>query len=161
MVVLVLLLVITPTVLWYTFSPTAVSEVVEEHASTTEKNIAAGDVPKAVRTAPPDGKSPVGKRLFENGVFVTVIELGSEGFVPKLLEIKAGEEIRFVNRTNLTMHIIADEKTSSVTYRYFNQPNTVGKGGTYQIALTEPGVLFYYTLNSNPRASGVITVLPQ
>jgi len=148
----------------YTFlSPTTPTET--PNAAVTEKTTETVNTVTTPKSSTPKAvsgtASQAGKRLYENGVYVTVIEHGTYGFTPASLEIKAGEEIRFVNVTNLTMHIIADEKNSSVAYRDFNQPNTLGKGGAYQIALTQPGIFFYYDLNSNPRASGIITVLPR
>jgi plastocyanin len=90
-----------------------------------------------------------GARTFEKGVYVTTVFFTDQGFVPSVVEAHHGEEIRFVNKTNAVMHIIADEKTSSLYYRSINQPNTVGKGGSYQLQLPELGVFNYKNLNGN------------
>ena len=99
-----------------------------------------------------------GTRVFEKGVYVTLIYLTDQGFVPKNVEIKAGEEIRFVNKTSLTMRVVSDEKLSNQYYAYFNEPQSVGKGGTYQLSLMQPGLFSYYNLNANPRVTGQVFV---
>ncbi len=139
-----------------TFWPTALtpsSEVASSTPDTAAEAIATG-------TAKPSSQNYAGsgKRTFEKGVYVTEVYYSDQGFVPGILEVKRGEEVRFINRTSGTMHVIAEEKTSSLYYRSLNQPNTVGKGGTYQIGMPEAGIMNYYNLNTNPRKTGQIII---
>lgn len=88
-----------------------------------------------------------GARTFEKGVYVTTIYFTDNGFVPTTVTATHGEEIRFINKTAAAMHIVADDKTSSIYYRSINQSNTVFKGGTYQLQLPELGIFNYKNLN--------------
>lgn len=125
--------------------------------STSEIIPSANDVLPGKSPAATD--APTGpKRTFENGVYVTTIYYTRNGFDPSKLELKAGEEVRFVNSTTLTMRIVADDTLSNQYYASFNQPQSVGRGGSYQLALPQPGILTYYNLNSNPRQGGQIFV---
>ena len=88
-----------------------------------------------------------GARTYEKGVYVTTVFMTDKGFEPRIVEANNGEEIRFVNKTSRAMHIVAEEKTSSVYYRNINQSNTVFKGGTYQLQLPDIGIFNYKNLN--------------
>lgn len=99
-----------------------------------------------------------GVRTFEKGVYVTQVNYTENGFVPATLEIQHGEEVRFVNKTSLTMRVAADEKLSAIPYQRINQPQSVGKGGTYQVAFTEKGVFSYVNLNTKPVKTGNVYV---
>ena len=90
-----------------------------------------------------------GARTYEKGVYVTTIYYTENGFVPTNIEATHGEEVRFVNKTGSAMHIVGDDKTSSIYYRSVNQSNTVFKGGTYQLQLPELGIFNYKNLNGN------------
>jgi plastocyanin len=129
---------------------------------TTPEETKADDVtkPAAVKpkTTPTTTTAGAGARTFEKGVYVTTIYFTDKGFVPAVVEATHGEEVRFINKTSAAMHIIAEEKTSSIYYRSINQSNTVFKGGTYQLQLPELGVFNYKNLNSSSPQTGQILV---
>ena len=129
------------------FLPTVATSTSPEQSNGTAK------APKPA--AVPSG---AGTRTYENGVYVTQVYLTNTGFVPNTLQLTAKEEVRFVNKTTLTMRIAADDKLSNKYYGGLNQPTSVGKNGTYQVALVEPGVFTYYNLNSNTSVGGQIFV---
>ena len=137
----------------------AVSDIASSTASTTTasllEKVTSPLTPKQTTPSVPAG---AGARTFENGVYVTTIFYTIDGFVPATLELKHGEEVRFVNKTSAVMHVIGDDKASSQYYRTVNQPNTLGKGGTNQIALPDVGLFSYYNLGTNPRVSGQVFV---
>jgi plastocyanin len=138
-----------------TFWPTALTPSLDVASSTPDtvaERLASETKPSSQNYA------GSGKRTFEKGVYVTEVYYTDQGFVPGILEVKRGEEVRFINRTSGVMHIIAEERTSSLYYRSLNQPNTVGKGGTYQIGMPEAGIMNYYNLNTNPRKAGQIII---
>lgn len=129
----------------------------EVATTTTEKPTAAPTTkPKPQATTP---TSPgAGARTFEKGFYVTTIHYTDQGFVPAKVEIQNGEEVRFVNKTSSAMHVQAEANSSSQYYRAINQPNTVFKGGTYQLQVPEVGVFNYFNINTNPKKSGQIIV---
>jgi plastocyanin len=113
--------------------------------------------PKATTPATPVASTAgAGVRTFEKGYYVTTVHYTDTGFVPAQLEIKAGEEVRFVNKTNSALHISADPSTSSQYYRAFNQPNTVFKGGTYQFQVPQVGTMNYTNINKSSATGQII-----
>jgi plastocyanin len=99
-----------------------------------------------------------GARTFEKGVYVTTIFFTTKGFVPQSVVITHGEEVRFVNKTSLTMRVGSQVQsgTSSTYYSSISDPKSQPKGGTYQIALTQPGVWSYYSMTGDPFAGLVV-----
>lgn len=112
-----------------------------------EANAPTATKPKATTPAAPTVTQGAGARTFEKGVYVTTVFMTDKGFEPRIVEAQNGEEIRFVNKTSRAMHIVADEKTSSVYYRNINQSNTVFRNGTYQLQLPDLGIFNYKNLN--------------
>ncbi len=100
-----------------------------------------------------------GSRLYQNGVYVTVIHFTGKAFNPESVTITHGEEVRFVNTSNLTMDIgPALPNASSPAYSALNQASAKGKGGTYQVGLTEVGIWAYANQTSNPQIKGNVYV---
>lgn len=118
--------------------------VKEETAATKDTKPTTATKPAATTPAVTVG---AGARTYEKGVYVTTVYMTDKGFEPSKVEAQNGEEIRFVNKTSRAMHIIAEDKTSSVYYRSINQSNTVFRNGTYQLQLPELGVFNYKNLN--------------
>lgn len=129
-------------------------------ATTTEE--VAGDTTapqKPAGTATSGSYPAAGSRLMQNGVYVTVIHFNGKSFNPASVTITHGEEVRFVNTSNLTMDIGNQiPNASSPGYSALNQPAAKGKGGTYQVGLTEIGVWAYANQTSNPPIKGTVIV---
>lgn len=143
----------------YTFWPVNTMPVVEVTIpATTPEGEAQTVTPKTPKTKAPAAPTPAagaGARTFERGVYVTTVYMTDKGFEPHTVEAGNGEEIRFVNKTTRPMHIVAEDKTSSVYYRAINQSNTVFKNGTYQLQLPELGIFNYKNLNG-PEAGQIL-----
>ena len=118
--------------------------------------------PIGVPSAPDLPSSSAGaaapERVIENGVAVSIIYLTELGFSPHEATVNSGEEVRFVNRTDGAMRIGAVSTASSQYYAGVNQPDVVGKGGTYQIGLIQKGLWTYQNL-TNPKAPGATGVI--
>jgi len=114
--------------------------------------------PSETTSSPRTPASNAGTRTLENNSFVTIVEYTNSGFNPSPLELNAGEEIRFVNKSNGTMRITTDEANSNHTYSSYMQPDTVGYNGTFQLVLPMSGLWTYYNLNTKPPVQGVVYV---
>ncbi len=100
-----------------------------------------------------------GERVIENGVTTTLVYLTTEGFLPEEVTITAGEEVRFINRTEGAMRVGARSNLSSPFYATVVQPDVVSYGGVYQVGLTRVGLWSYENLTSSDnRAQGVIFI---
>ncbi len=126
-------------------------------ATTTDAS--AVDTPAKTQSAPALTTSGAGARTFEKGVYVTTVYFTNQGFVPQNITITHGEEVRFVNKTTLTMRVGSQvaANSSSTFYSAISDPRAEPKGGTYQISFTQPGVWSYYSMTGDPYA-GVVTV---
>ena len=144
-VILVGLLILAGVLFWPVNSIPTVS--VEFPTTTAEKTIEKTSVTPPTTKSQPVTATGAGARTYEKGVYVTTVLMTDKGFEPNKVEAQNGEEIRFVNKTSRAMHIIAEDKTSSVYYRAINQSNTVFKNGTYQLQLPDLGVFNYKNLN--------------
>jgi len=142
------------------------ADIVVSLTPTTTPSTGTVTLPQAKQPAVPSVTLPTpvaqpqgaGARTFENGFYVTTIYLTNTGFIPQSVEVNRGEEVRFVDRANGIMYIVADDKTSSTYYRAIKQPARIERSATFQLGLPESGTFSYYNLNSNPRFSGTIIV---
>lgn len=95
--------------------------------------------------------SGAGARTFEKGVYVTTVFLTNSGFVPESVVINKGEEVRFVNKTSLTMRVGSQvENLSSPVYSAIADPKAESKGGTYQRSFTDAGLWAYFNMTGDP-----------
>lgn len=139
--------------------PTFVSsddiEILEENEGVPDTNKTSVVTPrpkavvaKPVASTPTPASTPV--RLFENGQYVTVVNLTYTGFEPQTVTISAGESVRFVNRSGSAMRIL-----STTEYTGLSQEKSVGKGGIYELTLPKVGT---WTFN-NGKGSGYVGVV--
>ena len=162
----IIILVLVAALATFTFWPVNQVPSIEVTFPTTDIATTTADKPAAPSTAgtkpKPQTTTPAspgaGARTFEKGFYVTTIHYTDQGFVPEKVEVNNGEEVRFVNKTSSAMHVQAESQTSSQYYRAINQPNTVFKGGTYQLQVPEVGVFNYFNINTNPKKSGQVIV---
>jgi len=120
-------------------------------ASTTTDAIAKEDVKRAVAAY-------TQTRVREKGQYVTLVSYDGTNFYPPVITIKSGESVRFINKGNLTMRIASNTFNNVPIYRGFTQADSVGKGGTYELSIPEPGIWGYHNLNGNPGIIGIIHV---
>ena len=112
-------------------------------------------------TAKPAAQYPAaGTRLYEKGVYVTVIHYNGKAFVPDAVTVAPGEEVRFINTSaNLTMDIGSQPGgVSSPYYAAYNQPTATGKAGTYQVSFPQPGIFSYQNMIGTPAVKGIIYI---
>lgn len=117
--------------------------------TTTEETTSENDTTGTGVAQTPQG----GQRVIENGVAITLVYLTDKGFSPNEVTVNAGESVRFINKTNGAMRIGTVDNLSSTFYSGVNQPNVVGKEGTYDIGLVRQGLWTYS--NQNVADSGV------
>ncbi len=108
-----------------------------------------------------DSFSPrAGMRTLEGGTYVTYVYFTGNAFVPSEVTINAGEKVRFVDVTNLTMRVGSrPESLSSNYYSTLTEAYAKGKGSTYDALLSQSGIWSYENLSSSkPRVLGVVYV---
>ena len=140
-------------------TPAKEANTVNDTATTTNETV----VEKPVGSSPSPSTSSgnldgAGARTFEKGVYVTTVFFTTKGFAPQSVIIEHGEEVRFVNKTSLTMRVGSQvaSNTSSTFYSAISDQKSQPKGGTYQVALTQPGIWSYYNLTGDPFTGSVI-----
>lgn len=140
-------------------APTETLAPQSDVSTTTEMTAPAATKPAVKTVASSVSTAGAGARTFEKGVYVTTIYFTTKGFVPQTLVIDHGEEVRFVNKTTLTMRVGSQtaSNASSLHYSAISDPRAQPKGGTYQISLTQPGIWSYYNLTGQP-FTGSVTV---
>jgi hypothetical protein len=75
------------------------------------------------------------------------IRYNGDTFSPRILIVNRGENVRFLNTSNLTMRIEADRTSSSTLPAQYMQASSVGKNGTYSLSFVNPGVWLIKNLN--------------
>ncbi len=132
------------------------TEVTEDESRTETETENTPPVQSAPKSSAPAPQKET--RIFENGTWVTVITYTADGFSPSALTLNAGDEVRFVNKTSLTMRIEFTKAGAPSDIYGISQDSSVGKGGTYQVALLDKGIWSFHNLNGNTSLVGVITV---
>ena len=85
----------------------------------------------------------------------------SAGFNPFLIEVNAGDTVRFVNNTEQTMWVTSHaHPTADQHYPEFGMQKSVGPGGVYEFQFTLVGSWGYKNLN-NEKHLGAVVVFPQ
>ena len=154
LLVILILSIAIASFFWYPRSADAPSSLDDEEKSVMEEK-GESATPQKPAVVP---ASDAGKRFFEDGSFITIVEYTSKGFNPTPVTITAGEEVRFVNKSGGTMKITSDSKKSSREYAEYRQPTTVGYGGVFQLLLPVSGLWTYQNVNVQPPVVGVINV---
>lgn len=98
-------------------------------------------------------------RVKEGDKFVTIVNYnGSKGFDPQIVSINRGESVRFINQSDESMRIVSNVFDGVPIYPGFNQEKTVGKGGTFSLSFSQPGVWGYHNLNAESTIVGIVYV---
>lgn len=97
-------------------------------------------------------------RFKENGIWVTVVNYTGTHFVPDLVSINLGEQVRFVNKDNLSMRITSNDIKGVPLYPGFDEQKSVGTGGTFTFLFNKAGLWSYHNLNGDPGVVGVVYV---
>ncbi|MFA5841970.1 MAG: cupredoxin domain-containing protein [Candidatus Paceibacterota bacterium] len=91
--------------------------------------------------------------VVKDGMYIVSYE--NTGFNPKKLEINRGKSVRFVNNSTKAMRV--GDTTNIPAFQAFNQPKTVGKGGTYEYTFNDVGT-YEYANQNNTADKGTIVV---
>jgi len=99
--------------------------------------------------------SPLGETLplTENGKFL--IYYFADGFSPNTLQIRKGESVKFINKSDSAMRVYASDQDSSI-YREFNQSQSVGENGIYEYTFNEVGIWPYYNYNEQSNLGNIL-----
>ncbi len=79
-----------------------------------------------------------------------------KGFSPKTIQVARGQVVRFVNNSDASLLIVADDSDSPLLNE-INQPKAVGKGGVYTFNFGYAGVWAYHNA-TKPDHHGNIVV---
>lgn len=109
--------------------------------------------PKPAGTA--SGSVTAYPSMTKEGVYLVYYTSG--GFTPRNLEIAAGKSVRFVNQSGKAMQIGSTGPVTNPAFATFNQPKTVGQGGTYEYTFNDRAVFTYANRSYTPD-QGTITV---
>ncbi|MBI3573545.1 hypothetical protein HY090_00655 [Candidatus Kaiserbacteria bacterium] len=94
----------------------------------------------------------------EGDHFVSVVRFDGSVFSPRILVINRGENVRFVNTSNLTMRIEADRTSTTTLPAQYQQSQSVGKNGQYELSFVNPGVWVITNLNDQSDNSAIVYV---
>ena len=152
------------------FSPSAEMETEEEvedidwtqstGVGESGPNQTGATTPVSVQGVPSSGAGSANERLLQSGV--VIVTYTDEGFVPPVIEVRAGEQVHFINRSSKGLWVTADLHPTATEQRYpeFDLGKTIPNGGTYTFVFTKVGVWGYKNLNDE-RHLGTVSVIKQ
>ena len=146
--VLIVVVLLVGTFIWNPFSTSYLVSDQGMNSGTTSAN--SSDVGVS--------HTPAVHTVKEGNHYVTVISYNGSTFSPRVLVINRGENVRFVNTSNLTMRIEADRSASSTLPDRYQEAQSVGKNGTYELSFPNPGVWVVDNINDTSTNSMVIYV---
>jgi plastocyanin len=93
---------------------------------------------------------------------VTIITYKDTGFIPSVVEVRAGNSITFINSSTKPLWVTSSSggNEDAAVYPGFDQGKSISNGGTYTFTFTKTGVWGYKNLNQNKHL-GVVLVIPQ
>ena len=91
-----------------------------------------------------------------------IVTYTDDGFIPSVVEVEAGNIVRFVNASSKPMWVTSfDHPTATEQYyREFDQGKSASPGETYTFLFSRVGVWGYKNLN-NEKHLGAVSVLEQ
>ncbi|MBV9349646.1 MAG: hypothetical protein JO026_02745, partial [Patescibacteria group bacterium] len=66
---------------------------------------------------------------------------------PRIMVVSRGENVRFLNVSSLSMRIEADRTASTTVPATYQEAQSVGRNGAYELSFENPGVWVVYNLN--------------
>lgn len=90
---------------------------------------------------------------------MVAVNYTGEGFVPSVITVKRGDSIVFVNASGKALRIapVEDAKDGSSGYLGLSATKSIGRGETFGVSLTQPGIWGYKNLR-DPNSVGVVIV---
>jgi len=92
--------------------------------------------------------SPGAQTVKEDNHYVSIIHYDGDAFAPLVLVINRGENVRFVNTSNIAMRVQAVNTSTTTQPNEYQQADSVGNGGTYELSFVNPGVWLVTDLNN-------------
>lgn len=88
-----------------------------------------------------------------------IVTLTDRGFKPAVVKVERGASIKFINQSGNAMRItpLKDPKDDTSEYLGFASTRSYGRGGTYGVTVTKPGIWGYKNLN-NANLVGIVIV---
>lgn len=86
-----------------------------------------------------------------------IVTYTSQGFSPLVVDIKAGQTIRFINGSSLALWVASNPYPTNDFYPEFNQGKAVGRGGTFDFQFIRVGSWSYHN-DTNPSKGGTVIV---
>lgn len=88
----------------------------------------------------------------------TVLYKGTS-FEPSMIEVSPGKDVVFINKSGSAMRLMFDIPGAVPdNFTAFDQVTSVGRDGTYQLFLNQPGIWNFYNLNGDKTVIGTINV---
>ena len=93
---------------------------------------------------------------------VTTVAYTEAGFSPFIVEIEAGETVRFVNQSDRALRVTSQNHPTATDQNYpeFDSVKSLSNGEEYVFTFTREGVWGYKDLN-NEQYLGAVVVVPQ
>ncbi len=90
---------------------------------------------------------------------MVAVNYTGKGFVPSVITVRRGDSVVFVNASGKALRIapVEDARDGSSGYLGFAATKSIGRGETFGVSLTQPGIWGYKNLQDS-RSVGVIIV---
>jgi len=147
-------------------SLTSDEENTEEEAKDNSEEVA--ETPPKTNQAPVQKTSKLGttpastqpQSSFETGV--VIVTYTDDGFIPSIVEVEAGNIVRFVNAASKPMWVTSTYHPTAIDQYYpeFDEGKSAFPGETYIFLFSKVGVWGYKNLN-NEKHLGAVSVLKQ
>lgn len=118
-------------------------------------SVAAAEDSRGVSSA---SVSPQEGPIREGDHLVYQIAYSEKAFTPQILIIDRGDNVRFVNKSTLSMRMDITLNGSVPSTASYVQPGSVGKNGSYALSFSQPGVWIFKNMDGNPGNTGIIYV---
>lgn len=93
----------------------------------------------------------------EGDHYVSIIRYNGDTFNPRILIVNRGENVRFVNGSTLSMRIEANNAATTTSPAMYQQAQSVGHNGAYELSFESAGV--WIVKNLNDQSSDNVAVI--
>jgi plastocyanin len=86
-----------------------------------------------------------------------IVYYTTNGFSPTQVEVKTGENVRFINKQGNSMRVVPGADYPGGNQAPFNQESSLGYNKSYEFTASKAGVWIFMNLN-NPKHTGTLIV---
>ncbi|MBU1557648.1 hypothetical protein KKC45_01685 [Patescibacteria group bacterium] len=157
-IILVLAVIVIASLGYYyyqSYTQTSVDEQISEEITVDEKDLAPSSG-STVSTQTQKTESSSTNQLptiTEDGIYL--VYYFNEGFSPKILQIRQGSSVRFVNKSDHAMRVFTTN-TSEYRFNQLNQTESVGKDGTYDFTFLDKDVWTYFNQDTQTDHASIL-----